>query len=323
MLLKVHFIPKVCFVILIYKSSPPKSTYSLSKMTSNLYDEALALINSMQTEEASHRRPLQDQKESPPGKQEISPPSPIVSLQEMCIVMAKIAEDQEEFMNALCRLYTQMIKENDSSDQIMDPKKQSHPTCSALDLGRAKLFDGDRAKFGTVYYLKRMSFYSEASPSCLITSLIYLERAQDLCPALRLTSRTLQRLLLVAVMTATKYLEDACCLNSRWAEIGGLSLQELNALEREFLSCLQFRLGVHPDEYARCTARLASFAPRQGPEGTGRASRRDAAGGTSPLQVTRRGSGTVTAKRAEWDEAGSAAGRALAASMAPHGPADG
>ena len=53
------------------------------------------------------------------------------------------------------------------------------------------------------------------------------------------------------MMAATKCLEDVPCGNQRWAKIGGLTLQELNALEVEFLSAIAFCLAVHPEDYAR------------------------------------------------------------------------
>ena len=262
-------------------------------MSHNLYDVALELVNSMNVDSASQRRPTLNLITRKMDAKEISPYSPTATLDEMCKKMTQDAEDQEEYIDALCQLINQTIKQNDPI--------QVDSGCYSPTSGCVKQFSGIRANFDATYYLKRISLYSEASPSCLITSLIYLERAQHLCPPLRLTSRTLQRLLLVAVMTATKYLEDTCCLNSRWAEIGGLSVKELNALEREFLSCLQYRLVVHPAEYAQCTARLADFAPRQGPDGGGRVSRRMSGGGTSPLLVTssRRGSRANAAKTAQ------------------------
>ena len=45
---------------------------------------------------------------------------------------------------------------------------------------------------------------------------MYLERFKIINLGLVLTSRTVQRLLLVAVMTAAKYLEDVTFLNTRW-----------------------------------------------------------------------------------------------------------
>ena len=45
----------------------------------------------------------------------------------------------------------------------------------------------------------------------------------------------------------------------RRAQIAGLELRELNALEREFLSLLDFRLSVSREEYDACAAALAAM----------------------------------------------------------------
>ena len=56
---------------------------------------------------------------------------------------------------------------------------------------------------------------------------------------------------------------DVSSHDDRRAQIGGLSLSELNALELEFLFAVDFDLGLHPSDYAACTADLAAFAARR------------------------------------------------------------
>ena len=53
------------------------------------------------------------------------------------------------------------------------------------------------------------------SESCFLVGLVYLDRLKQREPALRLTPTSLQRLLLVAVMLAAKFLEDAS-IPSKW-----------------------------------------------------------------------------------------------------------
>jgi hypothetical protein len=79
-------------------------------------------------------------------------------------------------------------------------------------------FEGHRVKFKASYYATRICQYSGVSHCCFIAALIYLERYLKLEEprSLLLTSKTLQRLFLVAVMTAAKFLEDECLLNSSW-----------------------------------------------------------------------------------------------------------
>ncbi len=77
-------------------------------------------------------------------------------------------------------------------------------------------FEGNLPKFNASYYINRIAKYSRAGPYTLVTALVYLERFQRACPLLRLTSRSVQRLLLVAVMVAEKYLEDEVFSNMVW-----------------------------------------------------------------------------------------------------------
>jgi hypothetical protein len=75
---------------------------------------------------------------------------------------------------------------------------------------------GRSVGFKASYYLQRIAKYCGASSCCFVVAVMYLERFKIINPGIVLTSRTLQRLLLVAVMTAAKYLEDVTFLNTRW-----------------------------------------------------------------------------------------------------------
>ena len=126
----------------------------------------------------------------------------------------------------------------------------------SLSSGVQTSFHGIDPTFTISYYVKRIAKYSGASPANLVVSLLYLKRIVHRRRNLRLTSNTIQRLLLVAIMIAAKYLDDRVCSNTCWAQIGGLRLAELNALELEFLFAIDFDLSVHPEDYTRCIAAL-------------------------------------------------------------------
>ena len=78
------------------------------------------------------------------------------------------------------------------------------------------MYEGKRVSFKASCYLRRMVKYSGASSCCFVVAMLYLERFRIINTGIVLTSRTMQRLLLIAVMTAAKYLEDQTILNSRW-----------------------------------------------------------------------------------------------------------
>jgi hypothetical protein len=75
---------------------------------------------------------------------------------------------------------------------------------------------GKRVSFKASYYLQRIAKYCGASPCCYVVAVMYLERLKISNQEMVLTTRTVQRLLLVAVMTAAKYLEDVTVPNTRW-----------------------------------------------------------------------------------------------------------
>ena len=84
--------------------------------------------------------------------------------------------------------------------------------------------------------------------------LIYLERLKRRVNSVCLTSNNFQRLFLVAVMTAAKFLDDFYYSNKHWAEVGGIPNKELNYLETEFLFRLSFSLYITREEYDAYTS---------------------------------------------------------------------
>ena len=82
-------------------------------------------------------------------------------------------------------------------------------------------------------YLSRIISYGQCSASCSAVSLIYLQRLKTKIPSTCVTSFNLQRLLLIAVMLANKYLDDYNYPNRHWAHIGGITLREINHLGRD------------------------------------------------------------------------------------------
>eukprot|EP00291_Cryptomonas_curvata_P010784 CAMPEP_0172185772 /NCGR_PEP_ID=MMETSP1050-20130122/20360_1 /TAXON_ID=233186 /ORGANISM="Cryptomonas curvata, Strain CCAP979/52" /LENGTH=316 /DNA_ID=CAMNT_0012859805 /DNA_START=51 /DNA_END=1000 /DNA_ORIENTATION=+ len=122
------------------------------------------------------------------------------------------------------------------------------------------LFEGDNVQFSALYYLQRIARYTGVSAGCIVAGFHYLEQLKAKPTPITLTPRNMQRLLLVAVMTATKILEDHCPHISCWAEIGEIEISELKSLEIAFLFALDFNLVVSADTYSRITHDLLYFA---------------------------------------------------------------
>eukprot|EP00960_Hanusia_phi_P030736 748819-Hanusia_phi.AAC.4 len=110
-------------------------------------------------------------------------------------------------------------------------------------------FDGPKPHLSASSYVRRIMKYSEASPCCLVVGAIYLERLKKRDEMVALTMYNFQRLFLVAVMLASKFLDDTYASNRIWADIGGLTIKELNHLELEFLYRIAFSLSISREEY--------------------------------------------------------------------------
>jgi hypothetical protein len=78
---------------------------------------------------------------------------------------------------------------------------------------------------------------------------MYLQRLKTKDPTIRVTSYNLQRLLLVSVMLAHKYLDDLYYSNKYWARIGGVTVKEINHLEATVLQLLDWKMHVSREEY--------------------------------------------------------------------------
>ena len=89
--------------------------------------------------------------------------------------------------------------------------------------------------------------------------MIYVGRIERRRPYICVTSNTMHRLLIVASLIAAKYFEDVVYLNTLWADMGGLTVHELNALELDFLFAIDFDLAVSPTDYERCMTALSKF----------------------------------------------------------------
>jgi len=118
-----------------------------------------------------------------------------------------------------------------------------------------------RCPLSASHFVRRIVKYGHCSPCCLLVGMIYVQRVEDRIADQQKSRPTInafniQRLLLTAVMLASKYLDDLYCSNKQWALIGDISTQELNALELHLLSLLRFSASVSREEYFTAFAAL-------------------------------------------------------------------
>ncbi|KAJ7962097.1 Cyclin [Quillaja saponaria] len=121
--------------------------------------------------------------------------------------------------------------------------------CSWANLSKAistNMFDCHEIPDLTIQsYLERIFRYTRAGPSIYVVAYVYIDRFCQNNPGFRINARNVHRLLITTIMVASKYVEDMNYRNSYFARVGGLTTNELNNLELEFLFLMGFKLHVN------------------------------------------------------------------------------
>ena len=148
--------------------------------------------------------------------------------------MTKESEAQEPLVQIIGMLLDKTVARNDSLKRVSQLHAFESDCVCALPAS---------------VYLQRMMRYGKCSPSCAVVGLIYLQRIKTKIPSACVTSCNLQRLLLVSMLLANKFLDDLYYSNKHWAKIGGISLQEMSALELMVLGLLEWKMTVTREQY--------------------------------------------------------------------------
>ena len=104
-------------------------------------------------------------------------------------------------------------------------------------------------------YLIRIQTYSNIEKSTLIISLILIDRLCQISNV-TLTFHNIHRIIFSAILISIKYNEDIYYDNKYYADIAGVKLKELKALEYNFLAMIHFKLFIQDDLYDKYTQYL-------------------------------------------------------------------
>ncbi|KAJ7209618.1 cyclin-domain-containing protein [Mycena pura] len=91
-------------------------------------------------------------------------------------------------------------------------------------------------------YLRRIVRFTNVEKSCLLVTLHYIDQICSRTPLFTLSSLTCHRFIIASITVSSKGLCDTFCTNSLYAKVGGISVTELDVLEREFLEKIDWRL---------------------------------------------------------------------------------
>jgi hypothetical protein len=95
-------------------------------------------------------------------------------------------------------------------------------------------------------FLLRLIKYSKICESTLIIMLIYIDR---ICHRynFKITYHNIYKLMIIAMVIAIKYNEDEIYPSDFYSKIGGISKNEMNNLEYEFVCMIDFKLFISED----------------------------------------------------------------------------
>ena len=121
----------------------------------------------------------------------------------------------------------------------------------------ASVFDSKKKpSISVIDYFSRFAKYSRCSLESFIIAMILIDRYIDRNGKLIIHSNNSHRLFFGAIVVSLKTHDDLRLSNEDLAKIGGISLPELEILEWEILSALEFNVQVELEEYV---SYLSSF----------------------------------------------------------------
>jgi hypothetical protein len=119
---------------------------------------------------------------------------------------------------------------------------------------------------------------TQVAQNVILLALLFIYRLKNTNPTVKGKPGSEYRLLTVALMLGNKFLDDNTYTNKTWAEVSGISVQEVHIMEVEFLSNMRYSLYTSKkkwEEWHTILGKFGSFYDR--------ASKVPASGAISPI----------------------------------------
>ncbi|MCJ1481740.1 hypothetical protein MMC06_001899 [Schaereria dolodes] len=100
---------------------------------------------------------------------------------------------------------------------------------------------------------------TQVTQNVILLALMFIYRLKKLNPTVKGKPGSEFRLLTVALMLGNKFLDDNTYTNKTWAEVSGISVQEIHIMEVEFLSNMRYTLYASDVEWSRWHQKLGRF----------------------------------------------------------------
>ncbi|KAE8351501.1 cyclin-domain-containing protein [Aspergillus coremiiformis] len=101
---------------------------------------------------------------------------------------------------------------------------------------------------------------TQVSQNVILLALMFIYRLKKFNHRVRGKKGSEYRLMTIALMLGNKFLDDNTYTNKTWAEVSGISVQEIHVMEVEFLSNVRYNLFVSEEEWTQWHSKLGLFA---------------------------------------------------------------
>ncbi|CCD22414.1 Pcl7p NDAI_0A02560 [Naumovozyma dairenensis CBS 421] len=186
----------------------------------------------------------------------------------------------DNLLEMLTALLDKIVKSNDKLNTSQSPT--SPPPLNSNSENNNKnayynsilAFKGKHVPQITLHqYFQRIQKYCPTTNDVFLSLLVYFDRISKRCNSTPTTnsindnnsqmfvmdSYNIHRLIIAGITVCTKFFSDFFYSNSRYARVGGISLQELNHLELQFLILCDFELMIPIEELQRYADLLCRF----------------------------------------------------------------
>ncbi|CDR95109.1 cyclin, N-terminal domain containing protein, putative [Babesia bigemina] len=141
----------------------------------------------------------------------------------------------DTFIRMLSNVLVRIVSENESKKGVVTRfHSMNAPSISIAD------------------YVSRIARHVRCSNECFVLALVYIERITRMHKNFAVSILNVHRLIITAVMLAAKFSDDVYYSNKFYAQVGGVNVTEINLLEAQFLTMLNFQLYVSALEYESC-----------------------------------------------------------------------
>jgi hypothetical protein len=100
---------------------------------------------------------------------------------------------------------------------------------------------------------------TQVAQNVILLALLFIYRLKQTNPTVKGKPGSEYRLLTVALMLGNKFLDDNTYTNKTWAEVSGISVQEVHIMEVEFLSNMRYSLFTSKEKWAEWHGILGKF----------------------------------------------------------------